>query len=183
MKLKRFLTEESKEEVQEILQRDCKPYLREIGPKRLYRGFKSNIKSIVKLNPRTDRLPSGFKIDYHNILDDLFHKVYKWNVIDTGVFVTSSPHTAKVYGKTYVFFPIGNYNYLWSPNVLDSSTKIETMIEKESSKAPFMDPEFIIKVKQIILSYKNKDLHSAIRSKNEIIFSCKEYYLVNEDIL
>jgi len=190
MKLKRFLTEESKEEIKDILQRDCSKYLKEVGKNVLYRASKKNVKDIMKLAPRIDRRPRDTNVMVHKVLDDLFKQKYGWNVRSNGIFVSADPSSIFIYGKPYTFFPIGDYKYVWSPKVRDLTTTVYEIglesfgILKISGnwKKALKDNEVMIKLKRLVLSYKTNDLLGSPYDDTEIVFNCKEYYLVREGL-
>ena len=119
MRLREYLTEESGLDLVSILKKDCNKFLREAGkPDALYRGIKQSIPHQVKKKSRLeDRSPRNTNIKVHKALNKEFSKKFGWPVRN-GIFVTSSTYDARYYGydNAYMFFPIGDYEYCWSPN-------------------------------------------------------------------
>lgn len=206
MYLRKFLSEETKEEVREILQKDCTKYLKEVGfGQKLYRGTKRKVKDITKFKPRQERKPRDTPLEVHKYLDKLFSQKFGWKARSSGVFVCADKRVVKIYGTPYVFFPIGNYKYLWSPEVRDLTTELDRIIvDYEYDFRPsaadsqeltnLKDPdikwkdvlgniEVIKELKQLVLSYKENKILTAQDKDTEIMFSCLEYYLVEEHLL
>lgn len=168
MRLKNYLDESWQgKEVITVLERDCKQFIKEISKsdRLLLRGSKKPVKDILKIKSRTDRYPKDMPIDLHKDLDNLFKKKFGWKARTEGTFATSCFTTANKYGMPYLFFPIGEYKFIWSTFVFDlyflKSDLYGGNIEK------------------IIDTYKNTNLIQAIKSEHEIMFKCKEHYLVD----
>ena len=111
----------------EKVRKDCKPYLREMrGAKNfLYRGTGKPIKVISKFKPRTDRKPLDTSTIVHEVLDNAFKKKFGWFARSEGVFTTSNQMPG--YGKSTIFFPIGRYKYVWSPDIRDLFLELNSM--------------------------------------------------------
>ena len=94
--------------------------------------------------------------------DKLFKEMFGWEVRN-GIFTSSTLNY--MYGEPYLFFPIGDFKFVWSPDIDD-----------------FYDAWQDAQIKFYTLdihSYIDKYLEKAIKSGNEISFNCKEYYLVD----
>lgn len=164
-RLKNYIKEELNwRRIAEIIKKDCKPYLKEIGNLSLYRGMFAENRPFVKKISRTDRKPKDSSLVSHKIMDNIFKKKYGWKARSEGVFVTGDRSITHAYGITYIYFPIGKYKYLWSPNIHDLGTEIVSD-----------------RIKLITDNYTNKNLKLAAKSNNEIIFKVKEYYVVDEN--
>jgi len=82
---------------------------------------------------------------------------------------------SQFYGNPMIFFPIGNYKYLWSPDILDFYARIRRIIDNQlGSSKEYRDNE----IEKAVRTYKNTDLQEAINLGYEISFNVKEYYLV-----
>ena len=260
--LRFYLTEKeiSPDEITFLLKRDCAPYLKQLkGIKNfIYRGTNHQVERIRKFKARENRTPTDTDIRVHNMLDSIFRKKFGWKARSEGVF-TSSDTNLPDYGTTYLFFPIGQFKYLWSPKIddlygyLDGQDIYYNYIENNIWNPPYEnwdelygeggtgtyeydgidighfpnytealdyikdkfkeeEPlrgtlEWIPDVSEdayhqeleerleqdleqdledflytIIDGYKSNDLKGAIKSKHEIMFKCKEYYLVDEEL-
>ena len=132
MKLQKYLTEttdiivENGPEIWQKLKKNCKLYLKEykktgwVGKKAIWRGSsgikKEGIRTII---PRDDRKPKDMPPSLHQKFDDDFYNRHNWYPRSEGVFTTASKRSAATYGNPYLFYPIGKYRYLWSPETED----------------------------------------------------------------
>jgi len=208
------------EELQSILERDCKRYLKEMKKARrlLWRGAVGRtIPDIqeVKSHLESGRMPKDTPEEIHDLMNHLFRNRFGWNVRN-GISTTGDKGDT-TYGPQFIFFPIGVYDYVWSPDVPDLFSELdgrgytyefdEMEVEAEYEQTygnddePDIELEDYIKereeeweyekndyFKTLIKSYKDTGLNpQAIKSKNEIMFGCKTYYLVHkrweEDII
>lgn len=110
---------------------------------------------------------------------------------ESSVFCTGTMNVARDYGYIYAIFPIGDYTYWWSPKVEDLAetyreydlvfSAIESQLSSGDSEAL---PEYKEKLRKSVRrllaenEYKNTDLTTAIKSKNEIMLKCDSYYSV-----
>lgn len=187
-------------EIARVLSVDCKYYLNEIKSEFLsrdprwsmfYRGIRehkvnSNIESI---QPRKDREPLDMPVAVHDDLDRLFKKKFGWFVRSEGVFVTPSPLNAYGYGKACIFFPIGNYKYVWSPKIEDlyvylKSEKHLGSVFLHSIGRVVLSPEeekiYNTVIKNVVNLYIDRNLSKALHLKNEVSFLVREYYVLPE---
>lgn len=192
MTFKQFLLNEADEhtrldepkslsELKTILDRDCKPFMKEIGgdwdESFLIRGMKSPSESsgIIKLRVRKDRRPLNTSLPAHNLFNRMFQKEYKVEKIRSqSLFTTGKKTEAGEYGDLYIIFPIGSYTYWWSPDVQDlyiGATDASTLSEWKDY------------FKEVINSYRNNHLKDAIESSNEIMLLCDEYYAVSWELM
>jgi hypothetical protein len=262
MRLQQYISEENKniDKIWHNLSKDCKPFLKEMnksipsGDKNalFYRGydsFRSGAIGLQKKKPRTNRQPKDTPRIVHKILDDAFYRVFKWSVRSEGLFTTSQTSYADNYGTLTIFFPIGNYKYVWSSKIKDlyyyigegnidyiedalrdepgwdykneyeneygegekgiwdyDGLEVEYREDITEPDGEFYDPDFdenkfqwipdvewddyidqrnsdIIDefddiVYKAIKTFKNNDMKGALKSCNEVMFKCDEYYLV-----
>lgn len=122
MKFAGYLTEgvKNRKQIKEILDRDCAQYLKEIKYEYplLFRGSHKPTKDIRKVTHRKNRNPSDTPKPLHDKLNDLFEKRFGWPVRG-GIFTVPSKSIADNYGTPFVFFPIGDYKYVYSPKIED----------------------------------------------------------------
>jgi hypothetical protein len=111
------------EKVLTFLKRDCDKYISEIGNRVLYHGTRFSGNWIIKKSRIGTRRPLSTSIEIHEDLNVGFKKKFGWPVRD-GVYTISKKDYTKAYGTPHIFFPIGNYQYCWSPSVFDLFTKI-----------------------------------------------------------
>ena len=165
-----------------ILEDECQPYLKECRKVDdfLYRGSpKSNSEGIFKLKPRMDRRPMDTPRELHNYLDKLFKKKFGWEVRSEGVFVTGDDYQADNYGIVYLFFPIGQFKYVWSPKISDMLHYLDgkNFVEQTFGWELTADIENSKILQDMVNTYTDKGLSKAIANEGEISVKCKEYYL------
>jgi hypothetical protein len=174
--------------------KDCQPFLKKYGnlyknKQYIWRGSKKNVRKILKVTAREDRRSSDVPKILHDRLDELFKKKFGWNVRSEGVFCTGDEDVAYYYGNARIFLPIGNFKFIWSPEVYDMWEKLRRVNlasgwtgPDEPKKAHYdsRDDADEMTINKIVDSYMDKNLERAIRSKNEIAFNSKKYYLVRD---
>ncbi len=147
----------------------CKSFIKEIksANRLIYRGSKRNIDLFKILNSHVDyRTPKDMDSYMHDELNYWFEKKFGWKVRN-GVFVTSKLSDANQYGKAYIFFPIGEYKYVWSDVINDlyhyrENGKLNTSEELEDMYYNDDDIRYLIKydivensIMDYIFDYKN----------------------------
>ena len=250
-RLQQYILGEDKKfaEISSMIQRDCKPFLKEIkgGKSLLFRGNKRRINDISKVRSRLkDRIPSDTLKEIHNHMNKLYNNEFGWPVRN-GIFATGNFNTTKSYGNGYIFFPIGKYEFVWSPDVEDFFTQLEDdneylvyypenyfddykikqdwensddgnweydghsvdndnpndiIYELDIDEEDYDDDllEWIPLItfedyrnevyerfeeerdeyfQNLSSLYMNNDLSNAIKSNHEVMFNCKEYYLIS----
>jgi len=168
---------------------DCGKFLKEIRYGRhgfLYRGRGDlQIEKYKKFASRVNsgRKPMNTSPEIHTYINNKFKGIFKWWVRN-GVFASAGKDTAEFYGQVYLFFPIGDYKYVWSPEVRDLYTRapknfsigidMNDMIQREKNL-----------INELLSTYKDTGLLDAIINvrylSNEISFNCQHYYLINPE--
>ena len=108
----------------------CRPYIEELRKNKatqfFYRGTdKINNKRIIMVKPRKDRQPKDMPYEAHEYIDNYFKKKFGWKPRSEGVFTSYYRGNAGTYGSSTMFFPIGKYEYLFSPVITDLYTRID----------------------------------------------------------
>ena len=154
---------------------------------------------IYKKTVRADRKSLDTNSEISNIFDDIFEKKFGVRPRSCGVFTTKNYQTTSAYGMRYIFVPIGEYKYYWNPSFDDLFTKINTeswyrRFTKSEYKPNEYKPNMIKRfydfitnnnlekdvhnsMKKLVDGYKNDDLE--INTHQEIMFICKDYYLLD----
>lgn len=167
----------------EKIQKDCGPVLKELKNANdfLYRGM-TRQGYFLKKKVRTNRQPLTTSKKLHQMFDMYFKGKFGWNARSNGLFVTGSSNDAASYGpKTYMIFPIGNFKYIWSPEVGDlfifasqnkltgyEAEKLPASIRYERTSEALDDG-----------NYTDKRLAEAINSENEIMIKTDTYYAMD----
>lgn len=136
MKFGEYITEVSKLKLKEYgvikaISIKCKPFIKEFknsGCKDvLWRGTqKDTNKTVVEVRPRTDRMPKDMPPEIHNEFDYRFRKKFGWYVRGEGVFTVSKRSTAESYGTGMIFLPVGEYEYVYNPEIDDLYSHIDS---------------------------------------------------------
>jgi hypothetical protein len=130
-----FIKSDSFLKVINIIEKDCRPFLELMVEKKLkplLRGAKKidPEKSIeiglYKKKTRTDRKPMDMPRDIQELFDDHFIANFGWPARSSGVFTTFSDKISSGYGnEDFIILPIGEFSYIWNPNVKDLFTLLE----------------------------------------------------------
>jgi len=179
-------------ETVDLIKKDCAPFLKEMGKSQkgsfIYRGIKGGVKSgplpVEKRTSRKDRWPSDVPQEIHEYVDRELKAMFGWRPRSQGTFTSASFMTAAEFGIPSIFFPIGKYRYIWAPGIGDfigeldraevishvGKWRIETTISSEERKN---------RIDDILDKYIDKNLPKAVMNREEIIFDCKSYYLID----
>jgi len=132
MKIKEILAEEAIN-LPELLRKNCAPFLKRVGgfeflmEHPLWRGLTRNAGFIrmIKMFPSpANRPPLDTGLDYHRAMDNWFFEHTGIRYRSNAFFTTGEKAQAEVYGNAYMFFPIGDFKFTWSPNVKDLTASL-----------------------------------------------------------
>jgi hypothetical protein len=159
----------------------CSQFLREANTP-IYRGMSAQLNKSIFTPIQT----AGFRVprDTPNIINTYIVKWFKDNVgipyrQANTLFATGSMKEASDYGRTFMVFPVGNFEYCWSPMYKDLTVQFEYMQGNHYSADQ-------VKEEVDRMMYKghyefNHGLQQAIMSRKEIMIYCKEYYILDYD--
>jgi hypothetical protein len=191
MRFKEFLSEENIEDFDmDKFVNDCAPYLAQIeGVKRhelLKHGSRSGPDDWgIKKHERRSG-PRDSDVRLHTAINDFFEEKFDWIARTDALFTTSHWQDAHGYGVVYLVFPIGKFQYLWSPDIDDlwaETCKIRSKVDnryityddaKEKALCLTID-----KVKESRWFF-NKGLKQAMAARNEIMLKSltERYYFI-----
>ena len=178
MRLIHFITEQEKLYGMMRIEKDCKPFLKQLKGSKglLLRGSHKKNLVMMKVRPRQDRIPMSTPKILHKEIDEVFNKKFGWKPRSTGVFCTGRESKALYYGWLNSVWPIGNFKFLWSPQVDDLFDTFWDGYEETTKKwiGNTKDQEELVK------TYLTSDLPGAINSGNEIMVGCKAYYMLSD---
>ena len=166
------------EDIAQYLFENCKPYLREIDYQPvffpLYRGMKYDSEDFTVKDVRLDdRRAQDMDSAVHSQLNSYFQNKFG-EPFRNALFVAGTQHVAESFGKLYMVFPIGEFSFIWSPQVFDLYSQYgENMVDDLEEKRI---QEFIEMMDS--LQYQNTDLKQAIKHTGEIMIRCSEYAAV-----
>ncbi len=139
------------------------------------------------------RNPKDTDVDSHNYINREFTKLYG-EPFRNAMFMTGNMRDTLRYGHAFQVFPVGQFNFIWSPTVTDLWIKGGEL--RRALRIPmsrFTDPEERMKNEQykskvfkefnenVISSYQTDDMKAALGSGKEIMVRCKSYYAVDFD--
>lgn len=193
-------TPENWQKILNELESKCGSFLNELKTKKslpVFRGVRSkektNIKNLFYKKSIKNRVPKDTPHEIQDSLDQLFLQYFDIEPRSNGVFTTKNYGVAEGYstdysgeelsGGTYIFFPIGNYKYIWNPRFDDLFSEIESIGEEfpEEFDEFYMGETDIPVFKDIIIGYKMNSIELA--ESQEITFLCDDYYLVDVNYL
>lgn len=186
MKFRKFINERSRlpvEEIVKILKKDCGPFLRETKSVKNFMwrgGLGISVADIKKNVVRKGRLSRDMSHWLHKLLDETFEDNFGWKTRSNSAFAVGSRPISLKYGTPYLFFPIGKYNYIWSPTIKDLYEHLRRLFGIEFPPDTITE-EWI--EENIISEYIDKNLVKVVKNSlhNEVMFNCKKYYLVDDD--
>jgi hypothetical protein len=194
MKFQQYLNEElSIDKEIAKLRKLCKPFIdtcvRNKIVKPLWRGLKDQYLSMFNIKTRRkNRKPKDTPDKLQKLADDAFYKEFKWRPRAEGVFATGSSSLADNYGTLFWFFPIGTYHFVWSNRIEDffidndwmsDLYTRDTMNGWKDTMAKGYKEKMANGMDDIINTFQDFDLKSAIDSGHEIMFDCDRYYVIN----
>ena len=166
-----------------LIHKNCQPFLTQAKGGALYRGLKEDEHFLKKKARLQGRKPLNTPGDIHKMLNQFFTLKHGEPFRDA-MFATGNMNIADNYGNAlYRVFPIGQFEFLWSPKVHDLYQEWENMdtdwyatpAEMKKLHKKFHD-------RHLAKNYKTTGMAQAISSKNEIMIRCKNYYAVNQEI-
>ena len=175
----------SPEKMVKILKTKCSKFLKE-STFFLFRGINDEVQidegGYDIRTPRTDRTPLNTSRKVHKALDQYFFNKFGWKPRSNGIFVTRSQNDAEDYGYSHIFFPVGNYEYVFSKYVTDlfqKSTILRKFLEEVRWNHIGNDDPLPIKFMEEMeaLKYQNKSLRAV--GLKEVMFKCDSYIMVH----
>ena len=201
MRLLDYLNENTNIDIDKVKSTSMFKLYQQSSDNYIYRATNHNIKSIVRLQRRTDRTPKDMPLEYHKLFDKLFQKKFGWKARSAGVFATSDFRATRTYGTPYIFIPEDPYSFLYSTKIADLFSEVadgwgafltkldyaildgdEDQIKKLAARKKNVDvqtKEHVID--KVVNTYKDNNIKQAIKKETEIMFNCDNYYLINID--
>src|SRR6056297_324818 len=161
----------------QLIKKDCQPYINILKKISfmyyLLSGRSSGYGSLDfdKKKVRQNRKPKDTPEEINQWVDKWFYKKFGIKARSQTLFCTSDKSSARNYGKIYYIFPIGNFEVIWSKKYTDLYNRAHMDTGLDRYKEFFLDyiADTYIKGKSI----------DALKSGNEIMLYCKEYYMLS----
>ena len=180
MRLREFNTKG----VHKTIIKHCQPFLKMIDNRIedyiMWRGMNESKQIIRKSVRLDDRKPESTAQDKHEKLNTYFIETFG-EPFRNSIHVTGSSSQAHDYGELYTIFPIGNFRFIWSPKVNDIAISIRW--PQPGGWSNFPPSQEVVNEIMDQQEYSDRDLPQAIKSGNEIMIRCDEYYAVHPDAL
>jgi len=166
----------SQKDFNNFLQNNCSEYLKEKEHYDLYRGIKianpenQNYQRFV-MTPNRNRHPKDVDIKIQDFVDEFFIKKFGWAPRRTGVFATGEASFAADFGSIWKIYPSNGFRFLWSPDVRD----LFDVADFPGRGKKTVEDVNIYLDDEILPTYINSDLISAIKSGHEIMINCDQY--------
>lgn len=167
------------------IRENCKPFLKlidnDVREYIMYRGMEFSIDPIqrkkVRLDDRKPMSSSPIKHErYNHYFQEVFGAPFRNSLHTTG-----DVSMAEYYGDPFVIFPIGEFEFLWSPDVNDMTLDIRWPSVGGHINVP--PSQEAVDDKLEFAGYRhNRDMAQAIKSGNEIMIRSKNYYAVKPAI-
>lgn len=186
------LQENEIKKVASFIKENCQPFLKQWNQKFLYRGMRNYIKPPYEIyEVRKNRKPRDTPPIIHKTLDDHFLKKYGHKYRSNSLFAAGSSSTVMQFGTPHRIFPIGNFDFIWHPDVYDlldyihdeakrkfddynDAGNIRLLVRDNPERAKEITNEIISNIQFI----KNKRLADAIELDNEIMINCDQYVVL-----
>jgi hypothetical protein len=131
----------SNAEMLEMIKRDCGPFLK--SKFIFFRGVEGmSDEMFAKRSSRRDRAPRDMPPEIHEVLNQAFKKKFGWAARSEGTFATQVVGDTYDYGLPHMFFPIGNFKYVWSPNYDDIYGFLDKIVAKAGEDLAKKKPEY-----------------------------------------
>jgi len=174
------------------VKQDCQPFLKQIGPDienySMYRGIEVEREWTIDLLKKAfelrtsrlaDRQPRGTRLDIHNNINEALKKIFgkPWR---NALFVSGNRKDAAWYGNgnTFRVYPVGDFEFLWSPKIVDLLPTWDKIKDKHKSKEEALNELMDL----VSSSYQTTNLKEAIASGNEIHIWVNSYYTLHDSI-
>jgi hypothetical protein len=166
------------------IKKDCQPYLTQIDSDilqyPLYRGMGTAEQPALKKKVRlAGRKPMDTPDNVHSMLNNSFTQLFGAPFRDS-MFASGSFHVTNDYGNLYLVFPIGDFEFIWSSDVVDLFSEHGDYLNGISQNThPTLDSQVVMTEWVHDLGYQNTDLQKAIQSHHELMIRCSGYYAIS----
>jgi hypothetical protein len=137
---------------------------------------------------RKDRKPRDTNVKLSQGVDQLLEDKFGWKPRAEGVFTFPVNGPADGYGDPWAVFPIGNFRYVWSPQIMDLTATLADLVGEVTGKQYWRHQEGISDedAAKVLKAFKNEYLPSfrdhSIResfdSIDEVILDCDKYLII-----
>lgn len=185
MRFYNYINEEYWSSYLNTIKKDCKPFLKNwrIRYNKNFLWTGRYEKDFVRKKVRKNRTPRDTPLELHEFVDNWFKYEFGIRFRSNSVFCTSNMGEAEDYGHLYAIFPIGKYTTLSSGKIgdlwkdlLDEINNNSWNFFTEKEQDEFLED---LEIKLSKAKYQLNKYHH----NSEIMINCKEYYILNYNIL
>ena len=176
----------------ELIQKNCKPWLKESAGDLIYRSTSldatgQKTPDAFKGEVHKNRKPMDTPVEFHNTINRLFNKIGIKANRENSLFVTGDENIDYGHWRTYIIFPIGNFNYSWSPAIKDmygfffELGHIDSFRNEEISNVKSYEDTINLETLEEFLKktyHNNQHLRVGIEEKSEIMINVDNYYAI-----
>ncbi len=171
---------------------DCAPYIEAIKGSRAFDLLKHGTKSgpdVWGIRKHEKRIgPRDSDPRLHDAVNDFFVSEFGWDARTDALFASSSWIAPKAYGLIYFVFPVGKFQFLWSPKIEDLWSDVHLLRSaimkkhKDMSRDEAMTQAIHDGI-ELVKNGKwkfNTDLRDAMQMGNEVMLKSLsgKYYLI-----
>jgi hypothetical protein len=126
MRFKTFLAEDnhfSLDEVVALISRHCGSFLKSSGGVPVFRGMKASYGNdvAIKFDHPSNRSPKDSSKEFNVMFNAAIEHVHGVQEIRAkSLFASGKPSQAAAYGPLHFLFPIGGFEFMWSPEIIDA---------------------------------------------------------------
>ena len=186
MRLESYLTENvsidqwiTPKQMHDILKKDCSKFIKEAngffwrGIWGAQHGLSPSKIDYKSLTPRKDRVSKNTPPEVHHQFDIFFKDTFGWKARSEGAFATRELVHAQGYGNPWMFFPIGNYKYIYSEDIQDLYDEAEQLwYDVDAGRIESFNKQMRR------MEYTDKNLKKS--DVSEVMFKTDKYYAVNQ---
>ena len=173
-----------------LIRRDCQYFLSQVDhPFSLYRGMFGSTQKFIKKAVRLDsRRPQEMDVQHHDTINNYFTEAFG-EPFRNALFATGDSDASNYFGSNYFIFPIGKFTFLWSWEIDDLNFHMHDLLDELFKNrnspippTPEQKAEGLVKALRNV-DYETDDFQKAVKSGNEIMIRCKEYYAMPADLI
>lgn len=123
----------SNEEMIAMIRKNCAPFLKATN-KMFFRGAEKYV-DFMRYPVRQDRAPRDMPMELHEAIDDAFVRRFGWKARSSGAFACQERDETLNYGQPYMFFPIGNFKFVYSDVYDDIYGFLDKIVSHAYNKA------------------------------------------------
>jgi len=169
--------ENDKDSIESFIKINCKTWLNASDGIPMYRGISDKYPPVAVIKPHLDRRPLDMDMDKHLAFNAMLEAIDSPINRSNCLFGCGSRGKAAAYGTPYRIYPIGHFNYMWTPEYFDLTNfprmKFKHYKWADNRDAPNDDPAAYDPEEVLELFRINRGLVQALENRtSEIGIRC-----------